>query len=425
MQYLPPGENASDDAVMDVPGIDGRDHSAANHNRTDHLRVMIVTPTLETGASDRAAIDLVRILADQGHHALVVSRGGKRAGEIGEAGGHFVAYDVAGQNPFALAPRAFTLARLAKLHGIQVIHALGRAPAWPALIAARMRGTPLVTSWYKGFRDQNLIKRAYNSVMVRGARITATSDELAELICARHGTPLSRIDVMPVTIDTAWFDAAQIAAEQAAQLRHQWGIPNGHRVVLAPGRMIRRKGHHVLIEAAQILKRDNAPPFVVVFTGEDQGHTRYTGDLWDLIARTGTNDVVRMAGHAHDVRTAYAAADMVVSASIQAEGVQRCLLEAQAMARPVIASDLSAGPDVVLAPPAIGEDRMTGLRVPAGQSAALAQAIRKLLVLPGQELAMIGARGRDWMRGHYDEAGQSGRWLALYDQVVALKHRSR
>ena len=45
---------------------------------------------------------------------------------------------------------------------------------------------------------------------------------------------------------------------------------------------------------------------------------------------------------------AYAAASVVVSAAVQPEGLQRAILEAQAMGRPVIVSDLGAGADVVL-----------------------------------------------------------------------------
>ena len=78
---------------------------------------------------------------------------------------------------------------------------------------------------------------------------------------------------------------------------------------------------------------------------------------------------------------AYAAATVVVSAAVQAEGLQRAILEAQAMARPVVVSDLAVGPEVVLAPPAVAEERMTGLRVPADDEAALAAALIRLFSL--------------------------------------------
>ncbi|MCZ7659867.1 MAG: glycosyltransferase [Xanthobacteraceae bacterium] len=72
-----------------------------------------------------------------------------------------------------------------------------------------------------------------------------------------------------------------------------------------------------------------------MFAGEDQGRSRYTGELWDQISETGTADVVRLVGTVDDMPAAYAAATVAVSAAVQAEGLQRAVLEAQAMARPV------------------------------------------------------------------------------------------
>ena len=102
---------------------------------------------------------------------------------------------------------------------------------------------------------------------------------------------------------------------------------------------------------------------------------------------------------------AYAAASVVVSAATQDEGLQRTILEAQAMARPVIVSDLGAGPEVVLAPPSVSEDRMTGLRFSAGDDAALAAALIRLFSMPEAARRAIGARGREWVTSHFDALG--------------------
>jgi glycosyltransferase involved in cell wall biosynthesis len=161
--------------------------------------------------------------------------------------------------------------------------------------------------------------------------------------------------------------------------------------------------------------------FVCVFAGEDQGRTRYTGELWDLISNTETNDVVRLAGAVDDMPAAYAAATVVLSASIQLEGLQRAILEAQAMARPVVVSDLAAGADVVLAPPAVAEDRMTGLRVPAGDEAALAAALIRLFSLSDNARAAVGTRGRAWVAEHFDGASIARATLGVYAEVTRAK----
>ncbi len=173
-----------------------------------------------------------------------------------------------------------------------------------------------------------------------------------------------------------------------------------------------------MVQAVHRLKEMGLKDFVCVFAGEDHGKSRYTGELWDLVLATKTADVIRMTGPVDDLPAAYAAASVVVSAATQDEGLQRTILEAQAMARPVIVSDLGAGPEVVLAPPSVSEDRMTGLRFSAGDDAALAAALIRLFSMPEAARRAIGARGRDWVTGHFDASAVADLTLKLYAEAV-------
>jgi glycosyltransferase involved in cell wall biosynthesis len=125
-----------------------------------------------------------------------------------------------------------------------------------------------------------------------------------------------------------------------------------------------------------------------------------------------------MAAPVADMAAAYAAAAAVVSAAVQPEGLQRAILEAQAMARPVIVSDLAAGPDVVLTPPAVPESRITGLRFPAGDDAALAAALLRLFSMPELTRRAMGARGRDWVLGHFNPEVVAAQVLKLYGAAI-------
>ncbi len=278
----------------------------------------------------------------------MVSRAGRLVADITAAGGEFVALNVASKNPLRMLRNAAVLIRLARENNCDVIHALGRAGAWSAYIAARLRGITFVTSWYKGFREQNIFKRLYNGVMARGDRVIATSEQLAQLVNDRYGTPWDKIAVVPCSIDFGHFDPAIVTADRIAAIRSAWGVKGDTKVILITGSILRRKGHHVVVRAVRRLQDMGCKDFLFVFVGEDRGRTHYTGELWDLVLATGTMDVIRMAAPVHDMPAAYAAASVVVSAAIQPEGVQRSILEAQAMARPLIVSDLAAGPDVVL-----------------------------------------------------------------------------
>jgi glycosyltransferase involved in cell wall biosynthesis len=387
------------------------------------LTVLIVVPSLQAGASEASAIELARILAAAGHHPIVVSRGGRMEPELQAAGGEFVRANMASKNPIVMLCNAGKLTRLIRARRCSVVHAHGRAPAWSAYIAARATGVPFLTSWYKGFREQNRLKRLYNSVMARGDRVIAANEQIAEIINERYRTPWDRIAVVPAGIDIERFDPTSISPERVAAMRASWGTQPDTKVILVVGRMLRRKGHHTVVDAARRLKEMGLKNFLFVFIGKDDGHTRYSGELWDQVLASKTADVVRLAGPPADLPAAYAAATVAVSAAIQAEGVQHAVLEAEAMCRPVVVSDLGAGSDVVLAPPAIQEERMTGLRFSAGDDAALATALVRLFSMPEAARLAMGARGRDWVVTHFNAPSAAEQTLRVYAEVTRGRSR--
>ena len=287
-----------------------------------------------------------------------------------------------------------------------------------------MRGIPFLTSWYKGFRDQNIFKHAYNSVMARGDRVVAVSEQIAQLVVDRYGTPWQRIAVVPSSIDFTRFDPAEVARERVEATRRAWGVKRDTKIILIAGRIVRRKGPHVVVRAARRLKETGFKDFFCVLVGEDRGRTHYTGELWDLVLSTGTMDVIRMAAPVADMPAAYAAASVVVAAAVQPEGLQRSILEAQAMARPVIVSDLGAGPDIVLTPPAVLDNRITGSRFAAGDDAALAATLLRLFSLPEPARRAMGARGRDWVLGHFNADAVAEQTLRLYDEIAGRQKAS-
>src|SRR5260221_8405423 len=217
------------------------------------------------------------------------------------------------------------LLRLARERRCNVIHAFGRAGAWSAFMAARLAGIPFVTSCYKGFREQNVFKRLYNSIMARGDRVLASSEQIAQLINDRYGTPWDKITVVPCGVDLDRFDPESVTRERIEAMRSTWGVKRDTKVILITGRILRRKGHHVVVKAVRRLKEMGLKDFLCVFAGEDRGRTRYTGELWDLVLTTGSMDVIRMA--ARCTPSGCTAADTTTdAAALQPEGGQRAAL---------------------------------------------------------------------------------------------------
>ena len=392
--------------------------SAVAHVAARALVILIAVPTVEAGAADEGAVDLARMLGANGHRAIVVSSGGRLGPSLAASGAEMILLDVASRSPLAILRNVFVLKRLIMQHRCAVVHALARAPAWSALIAARIAGVPFVTTWYNGFREQNIFKHFYNGVMARGERVIAVSDQIADAIAARYSGASGRIVVVPSRIDVGGFDPALVTPQRIAAVRSAWDLGADTHAIVVIGRILRRKGHHVVVRAASRLKDMGLRNFTFVFVGKDLGRSSYSGELWDLVLATQTSDVIRIVGPPDDLPAAYSAAIAVVSPAIQLEGSQRSVLEAMAMARPVIASDLAAGPDIVLAPPAVAEDRMTGLSFRSGDDGELAAALIRLLSAPESTRVAVGRRGRERAVTQFATEDAATQMLTLYSDLA-------
>ncbi len=375
--------------------------------------VLQVLPSLVTGGVERGACDMARAIEAAGLNAVVMSSGGPMADALVPEGIRHIQAPVAAKNPLTIWRNAGRIARVADAVGAGIIHARSRAPAWSAWLAARRLGRPFVTTFHGTYNFHGPLKRRYNSVMARGDRVIAISQFIADHIAAHYDCLADRVRVIHRGIDTGDFDAASVAPARLEALRAQWGLrgveSNGRRgVVMLPARLARWKGHAVLIAAMA-----EVDALAVMVGGGNYG---YRAEMEALAERLGVADRVRFVGDCRDMPAAYALADLVVSASTDPEAFGRVAVEAQAMARPVIASAHGASPETVI-DLAARPDSGTGWLVPPDDPAALAAALTQALALPAEARAAIGDRGRANARARFSREAMCAATLAVYAEL--------
>ena len=320
---------------------------------------------------------------------------------------------LAAKDPITILRNAGRLADLARAEGVGLIHARSRAPAWSALLAARRLGLPFVTTYHGVYGEGVPGKRLYNSVMARGDRVIAASRYVAGLIAERHGVDPARIRLIrrgvdPRRFDPSRFDLGAVRDGETAALASAWRLAPGAPVVMLPARLTRWKGGLVLIEALARLARRDA---VAVLVGADQGRSGYFAELRRRGRELGVADRVRFAGHCADMPAALMLADVVVSASTVPEAFGRAVIEAQAMARPVVATAHGGAAETV-------SDGETGLLVLPGDAGALAAALDRVLAMPPEERRALGMRARAGVRANCTVAAMQAATLDVYREVL-------
>ena len=368
--------------------------------------VLQVLPALGAGGVERGTVEIARALVEAGGRALVASAGGPLVPALEAAGARHFSLPLDRKNLAALIAQTAGLRRLILAEGVGIVHARSRFPAWAALMAARAAGVPFVTTYHGSYNEGFPGKRLYNSVMARGDRVIAISEHIAALVRERHGVGQDRLRVIPRGVDPARFDPTSVEPARLEALRQAWGLPAGRPVVLLPGRLTRWKGQAVLLRAASLLPE---PRPVIVLAGDAQGRDAYRVELEALASGAGAT--VRFPGPVEDMPAAMLLAEVVVHASTDAEAFGRTVIEAQAMGRPVIASDLGGPRETV-------EEGVTGWRVPPGDPAALSAAIARALSQPAEARAAMAAAARAAVLARYTTRAMQDATLAVYRELA-------
>ena len=392
---------------------------ATEHNTSPSVSkkpiVLQVLPALETGGVERTAVDMTKAIVDAGWTALVASQGGRMQYELERVGGEHIVMPLASKNPLQIHRNAANLTALVYDRGIDLIHARSRAPAWSALMAARRGKIPFVTTFHGTYGLKGPFKKLYNSVMTRGDRVIANSNFIADRVRTDYGVGLGddagRLIAVPRGIETTrFFNPAAVSAERIIQLAEKWRLTDGLPVIMLPGRLTRWKGQAVLIEA---LKHYGQNDVICVLVGDDQGRTKYREELEAMVRDLDLESVVRFVGNCTDMAAAYMLADVVVSASTDPEAFGRVAVEAQAMGRPVIATDHGGARETIL-------PGKTGWLVPPGDALELASALRKAVHLDPDVRAEMASAGRAHVMEEYKVELMTARTMFIYRELLGF-----
>ncbi|MBM3548083.1 MAG: glycosyltransferase family 4 protein [Alphaproteobacteria bacterium] len=370
--------------------------------------ILQVLPALETGGVERGAVQIAAATVKAGWRAIVASAGGGMVRELERTGARHIVLPLDTKNPFVIRSNIDRISRLIQAEGVDLVHARSRAPAWSAWIAAKRLNIPFVTTFHATYGAGSALKRLYNAVMVRGEPIIAISEHIARHIVETYKVPRERLRVIPRGIDFERFAPERMQPHRMLQLAKDWRLPDDVAVVLLPGRLSRWKGQSVLIEALTHLKRTD---IICILAGSDQGRTQYRQELERLVIGQGLSGRVRLVGDCQDMPAAYMLADVVVSASTDPEGFGRVSIEAQAMGRPIIATDHGGSRETIL--PGI-----TGWLVPPGDSLALATALNDAVDLSTEARLRLAETAIQHAREHFDQQMMCDSTLAVYHEAL-------
>jgi glycosyltransferase involved in cell wall biosynthesis len=331
-----------------------------------------------------------------------------KGGAIPELSGRLVVASAAEGLALKLGIAGPLVRRLAELRP-KLLHAHFGTDGLLALPLARALGVPLVTT-LRGYD----VHRSYGALLASG-RLSWMRYALGRRRLMENGALFLAVsDALPT-------HAAALGFPETRMVAHYNGVdldafvpaatPPAERMVLHIGRLVEKKGTALLIDAfAQVAEQ--FPDATLVIAGD--GPMR--GELERRSAPLGQS--VRFLGHlapdrmAELMRRAWLlAAPSLTARDGDAEGLPNVVVEAAASGIPVVASAHAGIPEAV-------EHEVSGLIVPEGEVAPLAEALQILLAAAELQRA-YALGGRKLAESRFDARRQAERLEQLYDCVVA------
>lgn len=302
------------------------------------------------------------------------------------------------------------LMRTLRDHPCDLVHVHKYKEGVLGTLAARFAGVPLVVRTMHGLAEpfrgwQQLKMRAYMALdratlQVFGDLVIAVSQRMAETLwesgyrptmvtCIQNGLDLNRL----------------VTTRQPAEVRCALGVAPDDVLIGTVGRLTLVKGHACLLQAAaRILESETRARFLFAGDGELQD------ELMTTAARLKIDRACLFIGSRRDVYDVVAALDVFVLPSLN-EGLPMSLLEAMALGRPVVASDVGGIPEVM-------QHQVNGLLVPPGDAQQLAVACLQL-AFDRDLAARLGARARQTIEAAFTHERSGSALLNVYRGLAA------
>lgn len=172
---------------------------------------------------------------------------------------------------------------------------------------------------------------------------------------------------------------------------------NDHIRFLYLGRLMREKGVDELFSAVRRLHQDGEVFTLDLVGFFEENYRKQVAELVDL-------GICRFHGFQMETRPFYAGVDCIVLPSYH-EGMSNVLLEAAAMARPLITSDVPGCREAV-------DQGISGYICPAKDAEALYQTMKQFLRLPREQREAMGIAGNAKMRAQFDKKNVVAQTLA-------------
>ena len=358
---------------------------------SSNIKVLQVIPRLGYGGAETGCYDIAHYLPENNCESFLATSGGELIKFIDKKKVKLIRLPVNSKNPILILLNCIFLIGIILFYNIDIVHARSRAPAWSCLIATKITKRKFVTTFHGTYNFNGRLKKFYNSVMVRSDLIIAGSNFIFSHIKDNYSEFLKSTKKFLVIfrgINVDYFDSSTKLNNEEEKLLQKWGVNKEKKIILMPGRLTSWKGQELFIEAINLVQIElGYKAFHAVILGSEQGRDLYKKKLIRLVEQYRLHNQIKFIEHCKDMALAYKVSDIIVSPSIEPEAFGRVAVEAQAMEKIIIASNIGGSNETII-------DGKTGILFESGDPISLSKKIIQVITMDDSSIELIGKEGR-------------------------------
>jgi len=399
----------NEEEIKNSGDLDTNNNSQSYDQFLKDRTLLQILPSLYSGGVERGTVEIARAAVNAGMNSMVVSSGGKLVNQIESDGSKHITIDAESKNPLTIRSNSKELIEIIEEHNVDIVHARSRAPAWSAYKACQKTNAHFITTFHGLHSLKGIGKRKYNSVMTFGEKVITASQFISDHIQKEYDVPKEKILVIPRGVDMDYFDPDKVSDDRVNALKAKWGINDNRPVIFLPGRITRWKGQDFLLDSLSRLTE--APSYYCIIAGDSFRHPKYHMELTQKIIELNLGKFVKIVDSTDDMPAAYKLSNLVISASQKPEAFGRVAIEAQAMGKPVVVTNIGGSRETVI-------NGTTGRRVDPNFTKEMSEGILKGLMLSDSQKQNIARVNRQHIFDNFSLEQMCSKTLGLYKSII-------
>ena len=368
------------------------------------VRILHLTTHLNIGGITSYIKLLTKEMSKMPYELFVGSSGGSQEQALKDQGVHCLTLNI--KTKSELSPKLYLaiprLLRFIREEKIDLIHSHTRVTQVLSWFLQRFSGIPYVTTCH-GFYKPRLGRKLLTAW---GDHVIAISKPVEESLLQVFHVKPGMVSTIFNAIDTTDL-IERYQQKDPDQIRKELNLNPSHRVLGIVARVVQDKGHEYFLRAAGKLIQNSHPNIKILIVGEGP----YLKSTKDLVNRLRMNESVRFLGNVNDITYPLSVIDIFVLPAVWREGFGLSIIEAMAVQKPVIVTNIWALNELV-------HNRVNGLLVEPKNVDELAGAMHELLE-DRKLYERVSRNGAEMVKREFSIPQMAARVDKLYQQVLA------